>query len=51
MKLQQADMLRQKINRFSEIIGNLLDDAFHYLALFAIGGAIIWSAVFAFYGW
>jgi len=43
-------MLRQKINRFSEIVGNLLVDAFHYLALFAIGGAIVWSAAFAFYG-
>jgi phosphate starvation-inducible membrane PsiE len=50
MKLQQSDMLRQKINRFSEIVGNLLVDAFHYLALFAIGGAIVWSAAFAFYG-
>ncbi|HWN30507.1 MAG TPA: phosphate-starvation-inducible PsiE family protein [Burkholderiales bacterium] len=50
MKLQQADMLRQRINRFSEIVGNLLVDSFHYLALFAIGGAIVWSAVFAFYG-
>jgi len=50
MKLQQTDMLRQKINRFSETFGNLLVDAFHYLALFAIGGAIVWSAVFAFYG-
>ena len=35
-----------KINRF----GGLLVDAFHYLALFAIGGAIVWSAVYAFIG-
>ena len=38
--------LQQKVNRF----GTLLVDAFHYLALFAIGGAIVWSAVFAFLG-
>ena len=50
MKLQQADMLRQNINGFSQTIGNLVVDAFHYLALFAIGGAVVWSAVFAFYG-
>jgi phosphate starvation-inducible membrane PsiE len=25
-------------------------DAFHYLALFAIGGAIVWSAAVAFFG-
>ncbi|HEX6722014.1 MAG TPA: phosphate-starvation-inducible PsiE family protein, partial [Burkholderiaceae bacterium] len=29
-------------------IGGLLVDGFHYLALFAIGGAIVWSAAFAF---
>ncbi|HEX6691647.1 MAG TPA: phosphate-starvation-inducible PsiE family protein [Burkholderiales bacterium] len=28
----------------------MLVDAFHYLALFAIGGAIVWSAGFAFLG-
>lgn len=50
MKLQQSDMLRQNINRFSQTIGNLVVDAFHYLALFAIGGAVVWSAVFTFYG-
>jgi phosphate starvation-inducible membrane PsiE len=28
----------------------VLVDAFHYLALFAIGGAIVWSAAVAFFG-
>lgn len=32
----------------AEIYGNLLVDSFHYLALFAIGGATVWSAVYAF---
>lgn len=31
-------------------IGNLLVDGFHYLALFAIGAATVWSAVIAFFG-
>ena len=30
--------------------GGLLVDGFHYLALFAIGGAIVWSAIYAFIG-
>jgi len=31
-------------------IGSVLVDGFHFLALFAIGGAIVWSAVHAFVG-
>ena len=38
--------MQGKINR----IGGVLVDAFHYLALFAIGGAIVWSAIHAFVG-
>jgi phosphate starvation-inducible membrane PsiE len=41
---------RQSLNRFSQDIGNLLVDAFHNLALFGIGGTIVWSAVYAFVG-
>ena len=32
--------MRQKVDR----LGKVLVDGFHYLALFAIGGAIVWSA-------
>jgi len=39
-------MQQGQINRF----GGILVDAFHYLALFAIGAAIVWSAVYAFVG-
>ena len=39
-----------KLHAQANRIGGLLVDAFHYLALFAIGGAIVWSAVFAFLG-
>jgi len=35
--------MQGKIDRF----GGLLVEGFHYLALFAIGGAIVWSAAFA----
>lgn len=38
--------MREKIDRF----GGALVDGFHYLALFAIGGAIVWSAAYAFLG-
>ena len=38
--------MQEKINR----LGGALVDGFHYLALFTIGGAIVWSAVHAFFG-
>ena len=47
---QKGGALHQRLNRFSEVVGALLVDAFHYLALFAIGGAIVWSALHAFVG-
>jgi phosphate starvation-inducible membrane PsiE len=47
---QRAEALNQKIHNLSKVAGNLLVDGFHYLALFAIGGAIVWSAVYAFFG-
>ena len=37
--------MRKKIDR----LGGLLVDGFHYLALFAIGGAVVWSAGYAFF--
>jgi len=36
--------MHAKIDRF----GTLLVDGFHYLALFAIGGTVVWSAIVAF---
>ena len=39
MKLQWADSFRQRVNALADVLGNLLVDAFHYLALFAIGAA------------
>lgn len=48
MKLQQAENAHQRINAVADVVGTFLVDAFHYLALFAIGSAVVWSAVFAF---
>lgn len=50
MAQQSAEAVHRRLNRLSEVVGSLLVDAFHYLALFAIGGAIVWSAVYAFIG-
>ena len=45
---KRANELNRKLKAFSDVFGNLLVDGFHYLALFAIGGATVWSAVVAF---
>lgn len=45
----KTDALDKKLEQVAGSIGNLLVDSFHYLALFAIGGAIVWSAAFAFF--
>jgi len=46
----RIDALGQGINGRSRAFGTLLVNAFHFLALFVIGGAIMWSAVFAVLG-
>jgi phosphate starvation-inducible membrane PsiE len=50
MTVHETNSLHKRMNRMSEIVGTLLVDGFHYLALFAIGAAIVWSAVHAFIG-
>src|SRR6187401_804182 len=49
MKLQRAETMNQRIHTLADVVGKLLVDVFHYLALFAIGGAIAWSAAIAFF--
>jgi phosphate starvation-inducible membrane PsiE len=49
MKLHRATTLNQGIHGLADVVGKLLVDGFHYLALFAIGGAIVWSAAVAFF--
>jgi Phosphate-starvation-inducible E family len=41
---------REGTGAFVDEVGNLLAEVFHYLALFAIGGTVAWSAVIAFLG-
>ncbi len=41
---QKSSVIDEKLRRVTDPFGNLLVDLFHYLALFAIGGAIVWSA-------
>ncbi|KAF1052072.1 MAG: Protein PsiE [Stenotrophomonas maltophilia] len=48
MRLDWAERLRQRMHGTAESLGNLLVEAFHYLALFAIGGTVFWSAGSAF---
>jgi protein PsiE len=48
--MNEPESMHARMNRLSAVVGTLLVDGFHYLALFAIGGAIVWSAVSAFYG-
>ena len=40
--------MNKKLENNANNIGNFLVRTFHYLALFAIGSAIVWSAFFAF---
>src|SRR4029450_2557755 len=42
--------LRRDMKMAADSIGELLVDAFHFLALFAIGATTVWSAVGAFVG-
>ncbi len=50
MKPKWAATLKRDIHDLTEGLGNLLVDSFHYLALFAIGGTIVWAAIIAFLG-
>lgn len=45
-----AERLRENMHGLAESLGNLLMEAFHYLALFAIGAITAWAGVMAFIG-
>ena len=49
MNQSSLDTLRQRVNSIADTLGHVLVDAFHHLALFAIGGVTVWSAVVAFF--
>lgn len=40
----------ERLERAADTVGTILVKSFHLLALFAIGGATVWSAVYAFGG-
>jgi phosphate starvation-inducible membrane PsiE len=48
MMEKRAETLHERVNNFANVAGSFLVDIFHYLALFAIGGTIVWSAVHTF---
>jgi phosphate starvation-inducible membrane PsiE len=50
VKPRWASTLQKDIDELAKGLGTLLVDSFHYLALFAIGATIVWSAVTAFIG-
>jgi len=45
---QKSTIIDNKLHRVTNPFGNLMVDLFHYVALFAIGGTIVWSAVHEF---
>jgi len=47
-KEQKSTIIDNKLQRVTDPFGNLMVDLFHYVALFAIGGSIVWSAVHEF---
>jgi protein PsiE len=40
----------RRLRDLADMLGNVLVDGFHYLALFVIGSAVVWSAAVAFLG-
>jgi protein PsiE len=47
---EAATNIHRGIKAIADPVGTVLVDAFHYLALFAIGATTVWSAVVAFLG-
>lgn len=47
-RLKYSESIHRRITLLADIVGTVLVDSFHYLALFAIGAATVWSAIKAF---
>jgi len=47
---KRVDALRNGMHALAQSFGNLFVEAFHYLALFGIGGITAWASVVAFLG-
>jgi phosphate starvation-inducible membrane PsiE len=50
MSLERVEAANRRMHVLADAFGRLLVDGFHYLALFAIGAAIVWSAAVALAG-
>ena len=50
MSLESVKAANRRMHALADAVGTLLVDGFHYLALFAIGAAVVWSAAVAFAG-
>ncbi|MGY6277087.1 phosphate-starvation-inducible protein PsiE [Methylomonas sp. MgM2] len=50
MQPQRFQQWQISFKLWADQVGDLLIEAFHYLALFVIGASIVWSAVFAYIG-
>ncbi len=48
--VKKVNIFAGRLHGLGEAVGNLLVDGFHLLALFAIGGTIVWAAVLSFMG-
>ncbi len=46
--IDDTNELDEKLSARADAIGNFVVDAFHYVALFAIGAAVVWSAVMSY---
>ena len=44
MRLERVEAANRRMQAIADAFGRLLVDGFHYLALFAIGAVIVWSA-------
>lgn len=47
-RLDETRKMDRTLSDAARALGNLFVDGFHFVALFAIGGAVVWSAVGAF---
>jgi phosphate starvation-inducible membrane PsiE len=50
MDADRIEYLHQTWKNRIDLIGNLLIEVFHYLALFVIGASVVWSGVIAYGG-
>lgn len=49
-RYKKLERMNRHLHEVGEGVGNMLVDGFHMLALFAIGGTIVWAALVAFFG-